>query len=99
MIDIYNAKNSLAGFYLNKKYEFNEKNISNLIQIVRALEESKEIIEDKGYKMTQDQQYKKLQDWLSKYFEEPLGNNGEPIKNINPEICEEQLERLSHETE
>lgn len=93
MIDIYDARNSLAGFYLNKKYEFNEKNISNLIQIVRALEEVKEIIQDKGYKMTQDQQYKKLQDWLSKYFEEPLGNNGEPIKNINPEICEEQLER------
>jgi hypothetical protein len=109
MIDIYNAKNSLAGFYLNKKYEFNEKNISNLIQIVRALEESKEIIENlkettRSYAM---QTYSKIahknadiaDEWLSKYFEEPLGNNGEPIKNINPEICEEQLERLSHETE
>lgn len=87
MIDIYNAKNSLAGFYLNKKYEFNEKNISNLIQIVRALEEVKEIME--VLKEGSFGSYSAPKDWLSKYFEEPLGNNGEPIKNINPEICEE----------
>ncbi len=31
--------------------------------------------------------------------QEQLGNNGEPIKNINPEVCEERLERLSHENE
>ena len=29
--------------------------------------------------------------------QEQLGNNGEPIKNINPEICEEQLERLKND--
>lgn len=44
MIDIYDAKNSLAGYFLNEKYEFSEKNIYNLIEIVKALEEAKEII-------------------------------------------------------
>lgn len=32
-------------------------------------------------------------DFLCENEDENLGNNGEPIKNINPEICEEQLER------
>lgn len=91
MIDIYDARYSLAGFYLNKKYEFTEKNIYNLIEIVQALEEVKEIME--VLKKGSFGSYSAPKDWLEKYFEEPLGNNGEPIKNINPEICEEQLER------
>ena len=80
-----------------------------VMEILNALEEGKEIIENlketaRTYAM---QTYSKVahksadtaENWLSKYFEEPLGNNGEPIKNINPEVCEERLERLSHETE
>ena len=89
MIDIYDARNSLAGFYLNDKYEFTEKNISNLIKIVNALDDAKMIIE--VLKNGSFGSYTAPKDWLEKYFEEPLGNNGEPIQNINPDIDEERL--------
>lgn len=66
-------------------------------ELIEALEEAKKMME--VIKKGSFGSYSAPKDWLEKYFEEPLGNNGEPIKNVNPEICEEQLERLSHETE
>ena len=95
MIDIYDARNSLAGFYLNKKYEFTEKNISNLIEIVKAIEEVKMIME--VLKNGSFGSYRDPANWLEKYFEEQLGNNGEPIKNTNPE--EDISERMWEESD
>lgn len=31
--------------------------------------------------------------------QEQLGNNGEPIKNINPEVCEDQVEKTMQKFE
>ena len=92
MIDLDYAKRHLKTSIVSlPTYQFRE--------LIEAIEEAKEIIENlkettRTYAM---QTYSKIahknadiaDEWLSKYFEEPLGNNGEPIKNINPEICEE----------
>jgi arginyl-tRNA synthetase len=102
MIDFKMMKDDLAAFNIElEKYKtFSSYNLENLLgdmkELIKAIEEAKKIIEHDG---TIVKFHEMKREWLSKYFEEPLSNNGEPIKNINPEVCEEQLERLSHETE
>lgn len=65
-IDLLKYEKSLEGWtpeYLGIHLTFEE-----LQELVLALQEAKEIIEDREYKFTQDQQYKKLQEWHNKYF-------------------------------
>ena len=76
MIDIEWMKNNLT-----------HVSDTEVLKLIQALEEVKEIME--VLKKGSFGSYSEPKDWLEKYFEEPLGNNGEPIKNINPEICEE----------
>jgi hypothetical protein len=80
---------------------------TEVLKLINAIEEGKEIIENlkettRTYAM---QTYSKIahknadiaDEWISKYFEENLGNNGEPIKNTNPE--EDISERMWEESD
>lgn len=103
MIDLKITKEDLKAFNheLQTMKTFCSYNLDNLLgdmkELIKCVEEAKKIIEHDG---TIVKFHEMKKDWLSKYFEEPLGNNGEPIKNPNPEVDEDQVEveRLKDET-